>query len=150
MSKVIRVRYEKGVLKPLEPLELMEGEEVQVILKTSEDSLAKRLYGVAKKRRPSLPRSTARHYRMLRRMYKETGAQGVLWYLVAKVYRDGTGFTELKKAYELIRGSPVRKATIAKILKRMTRKGLIKKDGGREIPSPSVEARGSLQQDRQE
>ena len=56
MSKVIRVRYEKGVLKPLEPLELMEGEEVQVILKTSEDSLAKRLYGVAKKRRPSLTR----------------------------------------------------------------------------------------------
>ncbi len=57
MSKVIRVRYEKGVLKPLEPLELMEGEEVQVILKTSEDSLAKRLYGVAKKRRPSLTKS---------------------------------------------------------------------------------------------
>jgi len=56
LSKVIRVRYEKGVLKPLEPLELMEGEEVQVILKTSEDSLAKRLYGVAKKRRPSLTR----------------------------------------------------------------------------------------------
>jgi len=44
-------------LKPLEPLELMEGEEVQVILKTNEDSLAKRLYGVAKKRRPSLTRS---------------------------------------------------------------------------------------------
>ncbi len=57
MSKVIRVRYENGVLKPLEPLELREGEEVRVILKTSEDSLAKRLYGVAKKRRPSLTRS---------------------------------------------------------------------------------------------
>ncbi len=28
MSKVIRVRYEKGVLKPLEPVELREGEEV--------------------------------------------------------------------------------------------------------------------------
>ncbi len=28
MSKVIRVRYEKGVLKPLEPLELEEGEEL--------------------------------------------------------------------------------------------------------------------------
>ena len=32
MSKVIRVRYEKGVLKPLEPLELREGEEVRIQL----------------------------------------------------------------------------------------------------------------------
>ncbi len=30
LSKVIRVRYEKGVLKPLEPLELREGEEVRI------------------------------------------------------------------------------------------------------------------------
>ena len=30
MSKVIRVRYEEGVLKPLEPLEFKEGEEVLV------------------------------------------------------------------------------------------------------------------------
>ena len=30
MSKVIRARYEKGVLKPLEPLELQEGEEVRI------------------------------------------------------------------------------------------------------------------------
>ena len=33
MSKVIRVRYEKGVLRPLEPLRLKEGEEVIVVLK---------------------------------------------------------------------------------------------------------------------
>ncbi len=30
MSKVIKVRYEKGVLRPLEPLELREGEEVRI------------------------------------------------------------------------------------------------------------------------
>ena len=30
MSKVIRVRYEGGVLKPLEPLELQEGEEARI------------------------------------------------------------------------------------------------------------------------
>ncbi|MEM4971037.1 MAG: antitoxin family protein [Sulfolobales archaeon] len=30
MSKVIRVKYEKGVLKPLEPLEFPEGEELLV------------------------------------------------------------------------------------------------------------------------
>ncbi|GBF09525.1 hypothetical protein apy_12500 [Aeropyrum pernix] len=30
MSKVIKVRYEKGVLKPLEPLDLREGEEVRI------------------------------------------------------------------------------------------------------------------------
>ncbi len=33
MSRVIRVRYEKGVLKPLEPLKLGEGEEVDVVIK---------------------------------------------------------------------------------------------------------------------
>lgn len=30
MSRAIRARYENGVLKPLEPLELREGEEVTV------------------------------------------------------------------------------------------------------------------------
>ncbi len=30
MSKVIRARYERGVLKPLEPLEFREGEEVMI------------------------------------------------------------------------------------------------------------------------
>ena len=30
MSRVIKARYEKGVLKPLEPVELEEGEEVLV------------------------------------------------------------------------------------------------------------------------
>ncbi len=33
MSRVIRVRYEKGVLKPLEPLQLREGEEVDVVIR---------------------------------------------------------------------------------------------------------------------
>ena len=30
MSNVIRARYEKGVLKPLEPIEIGEGEEVRI------------------------------------------------------------------------------------------------------------------------
>ena len=33
MSKVIRVRYENGVLKPLEPVELREGEELVVFIR---------------------------------------------------------------------------------------------------------------------
>ena len=33
MSKVIRVKYEKGVLKPLEPLILREGEELEIVIK---------------------------------------------------------------------------------------------------------------------
>jgi len=33
LSKVIRVRYEKGVLKPLEPVELREGEELVVFIR---------------------------------------------------------------------------------------------------------------------
>ncbi len=32
MSRAIRVRYEEGVLKPLEPVDLKEGEERLVIL----------------------------------------------------------------------------------------------------------------------
>ncbi len=45
MSKVIRVKYEKGVLKPLEPLDLREGEEVVVEVKVSGRGL-RRFYGV--------------------------------------------------------------------------------------------------------
>lgn len=33
MSKVIRVKYEKGVLKPLEPLKMRDGEEAIVVIK---------------------------------------------------------------------------------------------------------------------
>jgi len=33
MARVIRVRYENGVLKPLEPVELREGEELVVIIR---------------------------------------------------------------------------------------------------------------------
>ena len=33
MAKVIRAKYEKGVLKPLEPLELNDGEEVIVFIR---------------------------------------------------------------------------------------------------------------------
>ncbi|MCD6300837.1 MAG: antitoxin family protein [Staphylothermus sp.] len=33
MSKVVRVRYENGVLKPLEPLEFREGEELVVFIR---------------------------------------------------------------------------------------------------------------------
>ena len=43
MSKVIRVRYEKGVLRPLEPLRLKEGEEVLVVLKEDLVEYARRV-----------------------------------------------------------------------------------------------------------
>ena len=39
MSKVVRARYERGVLKLLEPVDLREGEEVIVRLETYEDRL---------------------------------------------------------------------------------------------------------------
>ncbi len=79
----------------------------------------------------NLPRSVVKHYRELRRIYRELGAQGVLWYLIAKVYKAGASFTELKNAYKLIRGQPVRKSTLAVILRRMIRKGLIMKSEDR-------------------
>jgi len=42
-SKVIRVRYEDGVLKPLEKLGLREGEEVDIILEDDIVEFARRI-----------------------------------------------------------------------------------------------------------
>lgn len=46
-SRVVRARYEKGVLKPLEPLELREGEEVLIRIERSRDRerIVEELYG---------------------------------------------------------------------------------------------------------
>ncbi|MEB3788967.1 MAG: antitoxin family protein [Desulfurococcales archaeon] len=46
MSKAIRVRYENGVLKPLEPVDLEEGEEVRVKVVESVREKLKDLVGV--------------------------------------------------------------------------------------------------------
>ncbi|MCE4616585.1 MAG: antitoxin family protein [Aeropyrum sp.] len=49
MSKVVRARYERGVLKPLEPLELEDG--VEVILEVREvsgKSGLSRFFGIVK------------------------------------------------------------------------------------------------------
>lgn len=50
MSKVIRVRYENGVLKPLEKLELKEGEEVEVVIRRRPSLV----FGALLRRRPGL------------------------------------------------------------------------------------------------
>jgi len=55
MSRVIRARYEKGVFKPLEPVDLEEGEEVQIIIRSSE-LVADRFYGIVRKHRPDIRR----------------------------------------------------------------------------------------------
>ena len=41
MSKLIKAKYENGVIKPLEPLELREGEEVLVKVVKSKKKLEK-------------------------------------------------------------------------------------------------------------
>ena len=48
MARVVRVRYEKGVLKPLEKLELREGEEViiRIIAKASSATGLRRFFGI--------------------------------------------------------------------------------------------------------
>jgi predicted DNA-binding antitoxin AbrB/MazE fold protein len=46
MSKVIRVRYENGVLKPLEPIDLEEGEEVLVTVKRDVRKVLRKYLGV--------------------------------------------------------------------------------------------------------
>jgi Protein of unknown function DUF104. len=46
LSKVIRVKYEKGLLKPLEPVELEEGREYKVVIEEDIDELVKKYRGV--------------------------------------------------------------------------------------------------------
>jgi predicted DNA-binding antitoxin AbrB/MazE fold protein len=46
MAKVIRARYENGVLKPLEPVDLEEGEEVLVTVKRDIRKVLKKYRGV--------------------------------------------------------------------------------------------------------
>ena len=46
MTKVIRVRYENGVLKPLEPIDLEEGEVVLVTVKRDVRKVLKKYRGV--------------------------------------------------------------------------------------------------------
>ncbi len=46
MSKVIRVRYEDGVLKPLGNVDLEEGKEYKVIVEEDIDELIKKYRGV--------------------------------------------------------------------------------------------------------
>ena len=46
MSRVIRVKYEKGVLRPLEPVDLREGEEVRIRIERSVRKRLKDLIGI--------------------------------------------------------------------------------------------------------
>ncbi len=43
---MIRVKYEKGLLKPLEPVELEEGREYKVVIEEDIDELVKKYRGV--------------------------------------------------------------------------------------------------------
>ena len=52
MSKVIRARYEGGVLRPLEPLDLEEGEILLVAIRKP----VKELFGVLRRRNPRVSR----------------------------------------------------------------------------------------------
>ncbi|BAF34840.1 hypothetical protein APE_2617c [Aeropyrum pernix K1] len=52
MSKVIRAKYEKGMLKPLEPLDLEEGEELILEIKERSGSKGvRRFFGIVKVRK---------------------------------------------------------------------------------------------------
>ncbi len=46
MSKVIRVKYENGILKPLEPVDLEEGEVVLVTIKRDIRRVLKKYRGI--------------------------------------------------------------------------------------------------------
>jgi len=46
MSKVVKVRYERGVLKPLDPVDLDEGEEVLITIKRDIRKVLEKYRGV--------------------------------------------------------------------------------------------------------
>lgn len=46
VSKVVRVRYEKGVLRPLSSINLEEGKEYKVIVEEDIDELIKKYRGI--------------------------------------------------------------------------------------------------------
>ncbi len=46
MSRAVRVKYEGGVLKPLDPIELKEGEEIKVRIEKSLREMLKDLIGI--------------------------------------------------------------------------------------------------------
>ncbi len=46
MSRVVRVKYEKGVLRPLEPVDLREGEEVRIKIERSVRERLEDLVGI--------------------------------------------------------------------------------------------------------
>jgi len=46
VSKVIRVRYENGALKPLEPVDLEEGEEVLIAIRRDIRKVLKKYRGI--------------------------------------------------------------------------------------------------------
>ena len=50
MPRTVRAKYEKGVLKPLEKLDLMEGEEIEIIIRRAPSHV----FGVLLRRRPNL------------------------------------------------------------------------------------------------
>ena len=62
MSKVIRVRYEKGVLKPLEPLELEEGEELILEVKKAPSGRGVRKFFGIVRIRESEPQTEEDYY----------------------------------------------------------------------------------------
>ncbi len=68
MARVIRARYENGVLKPLEKLDLEEGEEVTVFIRRS----TARVFGILLHRRHDLKPED------IDRVIEEIESEGVL------------------------------------------------------------------------
>lgn len=50
MTRAIRARYENGVLRPLEELDLKEGDEVEIIIRKSPSQV----FGILLRRRPDI------------------------------------------------------------------------------------------------
>jgi len=68
MARVVRARYEDGVLKPLEKLDLREGEEVEIVIRKG----PAHVFGVLLRRRPDLKPEE------INRIIEEIEGEGVL------------------------------------------------------------------------
>ena len=75
--------------------------------------------------RRGLPKTIARHYKRLKTLYLTHGAQALVWYILAHIFRNGATFTQIKHVYEVVVKAPVSNGTIGSILRRMLKKRII-------------------------
>lgn len=78
----------------------------------------------------NLPKSIVRHYGELRRITRELGIQGLLWYIVTSVYPEGTTFSQIHALHRLVTQRRISPGTTGNILRYMVKKKILVRENG--------------------